>query len=324
LNPILPGLDVDVDLVATSKAGDPNNDLKLARRDAGLANACIQVAYGADVTVGSDLLEISIVESNVGVNGVAVALENRDSGSSGPDVSLLDNFYTTDSVTTNTGPVVASGEATSEVLTLNSDSIATAASEPKPAGSCSLEPEHDADGDGVCDAGDSCPLDVENDADGDGVCEDVDNCPLIANDNQTDQDDDLVGDVCDADIDGDGDLNDDDNCPFDMNSDQSDVDGDGAGDVCDSDQDGDGVPDQDDACVPSPQGEVVNADGCAVSELCPCAHAEGENLWKNHGAYVSCVAHTTNDFVELGLLTEEEKDAIQSEAGGSSCGRKNK
>jgi hypothetical protein len=37
---------------------------------------------------------------------------------------------------------------------------------------------------------------------------------------------------------------------------------------------------------------------------------------------VSCVEHATNEFVEAGIITEEEKDVIQSEAGASDCGKK--
>lgn len=208
---------------------------------------------------------------------------------------------------------------------------------------CPNDIENDADGDGVCgdvdscpggndnenadgdalpDFCDVCPIDPDNDADGDGVCGDVDNCPIIANDNQNDIDGDNIGDVCDNDIDGDTVLNDNDNCPYDVNTGQTDTDNDGAGDVCDDDIDGDGVLDADDACVPTPLGEVVNADGCSISELCPCAYPDGADRWKNHGAYVRCVAHTSEDFVSAGLITEIEKDAIVSEAGGSSCGHK--
>ena len=32
--------------------------------------------------------------------------------------------------------------------------------------------------------------------------------------------------------------------------------------------------------------------------------------WKNHGKYVSCVAHAADDFLDLGLITPAEKDAI--------------
>jgi hypothetical protein len=45
---------------------------------------------------------------------------------------------------------------------------------------------------------------------------------------------------------------------------------------------------------------------------------------KSDGAYVSCVAHTSGDFVAAGLITEGEKDAIVSAAAESTCGHKNK
>lgn len=208
---------------------------------------------------------------------------------------------------------------------------------------CPNDSENDADGDGTCgdvdtcpggddnqnadgdslpDFCDVCPLDPENDADGDGICESDDNCPLIANDNQNDIDEDNIGDACDDDIDGDSVSNEDDNCPYDTNPEQTDTDGDGAGDICDTDDDNDGVLDANDACVSTPLGEVVNADGCSIVELCPCVHPIYGDKWKNHGAYVRCIAHTSEDFVSAGLITEIEKDAIVSEAGESSCGHK--
>ena len=215
---------------------------------------------------------------------------------------------------------------------------------------CPLDPNNDADGDGVCgdvdicplgddsfdldsdgvpDACDVCPIDPENDADGDGVCGDMDNCPIVANSNQADTDGDGVGDVCDVDNDNDGICDGinavlgicdagPDNCPLEPNADQYDFDNDGAGDVCDLDDDGDGVADNVDSCPSTLPGEIVDATGCSIADVCPC-----ENNWKNHGAYVKCVAHTSEDFVELGLITEEEKDAIVSSAGQSNCGKKN-
>ena len=103
----------------------------------------------------------------------------------------------------------------------------------------------DSDGDGVPDDGE----------DGDpATTEDNDNCPLVANEDQTDTDDDGIGDACDDDSDGDdvpddgedGDpatTEDNDNCPLVANEDQTDTDDDGIGDACDDDSDGDDVPD---------------------------------------------------------------------------------
>ena len=68
------------------------------------------------------------------------------------------------------------------------------------------------------------------------------------------------------------------------------------------DQDGDDVVDAPDACLFTATGAVVNAGGCSIADLCPCV-----STWKNHGAYVSCVAHRGNEFPA---------------AGQSSCGRK--
>jgi len=154
----------------------------------------------------------------------------------------------------------------------------------------------DSDGDLTCNNLDACPLDASNDADGDGLCADVDNCPGTPNSDQADLDRDQLGDVCDADIDGDLVPNGDDNCIFDSNANQADFDSDGAGDVCDTDDDNDGVNDSVDACLvalgTTPATGVVDASGCSVVDFCPC-----DNNWKNHGAYVSCVAHTTNTFV---------------------------
>ncbi len=87
--------------------------------------------------------------------------------------------------------------------------------------------------------------------------------------------------------------------------------------MCDADVDGDGVVDSEDACLLSPVGAPVNAGGCSISGLCPC-----DNNWKNHGAYVRCVAHTSGDFLAAGLVTDVEKDTIVSTAGMSSCGAK--
>jgi hypothetical protein len=160
---------------------------------------------------------------------------------------------------------------------------------------------------------DFCPVDAQNDHDGDGFCEAVDNCPSVANPDQADVDEDGVGNACEPDNDGDGVSDKSDNCPFNDNSDQADRDGDG--DACDADSDNDGVLDASDQCQATPSGEVVDAGGCAIAEICKCG-----SPWKNKGAYVSCVAKTSGTFLQKGLITEVEKDALVSEAAKSQCG----
>ncbi|GMV42355.1 MAG: hypothetical protein AMXMBFR64_40710 [Myxococcales bacterium] len=182
---------------------------------------------------------------------------------------------------------------------------------------CPADGANDADNDGVCGDVDPCPADAANDADGDGLCESADNCPTVANVNQSDVDADGIGDACEPDNDGDGVIDDDDNCPLDSNASQADFDGDGVGDACDADDDGDGVVDGQDTCLGTPAGTPVLSNGCSVAQECQC-----NNGWKNHGAYVSCVAKATNAMVAAGTITGEQKGVIQSAAGQSSCGKK--
>jgi hypothetical protein len=198
----------------------------------------------------------------------------------------------------------------------------------------------DLDGDGVVNDSDNCPqainttqddTDVDGqgdmcdaDDDNDGVADGEDNCSLIANPAQSDTDGDGDGDACDGDLDGDGVANDIDNCPVIANSGQTDFDGDGTGDACDSDLDGDAVPNTTpDACSFTPSGEMVDpTSGCSIAQYCPCEGPRGTTeLWKNHGKYVSCVSKSAQSFVDLGLITGEEKDAIVSAAAQSSCGQ---
>jgi hypothetical protein len=169
----------------------------------------------------------------------------------------------------------------------------------------------------VSDSGFDYQTGVITDSDDDGIPDADDNCPVDANPSQQDTDADGHGDACDDDDDNDGILDDTDNCRLHVNPFQFDFDDDGAGDACDSDDDNDNVSDNVDACPLTLTGEVVEADGCSVNDLCPC-----ENNWQNHGAYVRCVAQTSEDFVVAGLLTDVEKDTIVSTAGMSSCGAK--
>jgi hypothetical protein len=89
-----------------------------------------------------------------------------------------------------------------------------------------------------------------------------------------------------------------------------------------SDADGDGVPDSLDLCPNTPQGAVVNADGCSIDQLAPCAGPASGGVWRNHGQYVSTVAHVANGFLAQGLISEDEKGAIVATAARSKCGSK--
>ncbi len=44
--------------------------------------------------------------------------------------------------------------------------------------------------------------------------------------------------------------------------------------------------------------------------------------WKNHGEYVSATAHIVNQFLDQGLITQEQADAIVGSAAESNCGKK--
>jgi len=90
--------------------------------------------------------------------------------------------------------------------------------------------------------------------------------------------------------------------------------------------DRDGVPDGLDSCLGSDQHttvviggcdsgtpNTVFANGCRISDqVMACAQGA-----KNHGAWVSCVAHVTNDLKKDGTITGAQKGAIQSCAAGA-------
>lgn len=153
------------------------------------------------------------------------------------------------------------------------------------------------------------------DRDNDGVPNVNDNCIGAANSNQINTDSDVSGDACDLDDDNDQVLDASDNCALHVNGDQADFDSDGIGNACDFDDDNDRVSDGSDKCQATTLGQVVDSNGCSIPDTCPCL-----SDWRNHGAYMKCVARTSESFVTAGLISSSQKDAIVSAGAGSSCG----
>jgi hypothetical protein len=91
-----------------------------------------------------------------------------------------------------------------------------------------------------------------------------------------------------------------------------------------TDADGDGVPDSLDQCSDTPAGSIVNANGCSIDQLVPCEGPISGGTWKNHGQYVSAIAHVANTFQQQGLISGREKGQIVSAAARSNCGHKAK
>jgi hypothetical protein len=156
---------------------------------------------------------------------------------------------------------------------------------------------------------------VTIDRDRDGIPNAEDNCIGTPNSNQSNADGDAFGDACDLDDDNDTVADAGDNCPLIANADQRDYDRDGIGDACDFDDDNDNVADGTDQCLATPVGDIVDPKGCSIVDYCPC-----ESSWRNHGAYVRCVARTSELFASAGLISAVRKDAIVSTAGQSVCG----
>jgi Protein of unknown function (DUF3455) len=87
-----------------------------------------------------------------------------------------------------------------------------------------------------------------------------------------------------------------------------------------TDTDGDGVADSLDACPDTEPGAVVDANGCSIDQLVPCSGPISGGLWRNHGQYVSSVAHAAETFVHSGLITEAQAEEIVLHAAQSQCG----
>jgi hypothetical protein len=91
-----------------------------------------------------------------------------------------------------------------------------------------------------------------------------------------------------------------------------------------TDADQDGVGDSVDQCPDTAPGSIVDAEGCSIDQLAPCEGPISGGKWMNHGQYVSTIAHVTEAFLNLGLITEAQADAIVAQAAQSDCGSKAK
>lgn len=170
----------------------------------------------------------------------------------------------------------------------------------------------DRDGDGVPDASDNCPsmpnVDQSNndgdgagdvcdtDDDNDGIADNApDNCPLTPNTDQADMDRDGVGDACDIDIDGDGANNERDNCPLVSNPGQDDTDHGGDGDACDLDDDNDGLLDEVDNCSLMINPDQTDSDGDGIGDPCD-GDKDGDGIVNNVDNCPSVANSSQNDF----------------------------
>jgi len=87
-----------------------------------------------------------------------------------------------------------------------------------------------------------------------------------------------------------------------------------------TDADGDGVADSLDLCPGTPAGAIVDAHGCSIAQLAPCSGPASGGTWKNHGQYVSTVAHTVEAFLAQDLISADQAGEIVAQAAQSSCG----
>jgi len=61
-----------------------------------------------------------------------------------------------------------------------------------------------------------------------------------------------------------------------------------------------------------------------IDELVPCSGPASGGTWKNHGQYVSSVAHAAQRLANLGCINQNEKGKIVSDAARSNCGKNQK
>jgi len=181
----------------------------------------------------------------------------EDPDGTGPIVAGPDNCPLKDNLQTDTD-----GDGKGDACDADNDNDGV----PDTVDNCAWDPnpdqlntDHDTMGN-VCDGDDDNDF-VCTPGEADPLCWGSDNCPLVPNGflqkdllgvgNQTDNDEDGLGDACDPDDDNDGfcdpgetdpsSCTGSDNCQWVFNRSQHDTDGDGGGDACDTDVDGDGV-----------------------------------------------------------------------------------
>jgi len=109
------------------------------------------------------------------------------------------------------------------------------------------------------------PVDGD-DMDGDGIDNSLDNCVSVANGDQTNTDNDALGDACDSDDDGDGVPDETDAFPLDA-TESVDTDNDGVGNNADTDDDGDGVSDQQEAIDGTDPLDAVSCLNCFTFDV---------------------------------------------------------
>ncbi len=166
--------------------------------------------------------------------------------------------------------------------------------------------------------------DIFGDTDGDGVSDAGDNCQWTAND-QTDSDNDGLGDICDADSpdndqDADGVPTNVDNCPLTPNGDQGDTDSDGIGDACDPNSndgpagnlDGDAFVNNADNCPLTANDDQADADGDGIGDACdgdpndgPAGDLDGDD--------------TSNDADNCPLLASADLADADGDSVGDAC-----
>ncbi|ETW98498.1 MAG: hypothetical protein ETSY1_18520 [Candidatus Entotheonella factor] len=104
-----------------------------------------------------------------------------------------------------------------------------------------------------------------------------------------------------------------------------------AGKCKEEDSDGDGIADDEDACPDSNTEATVSiedcdsgvdnpvfSDGCTLADLIDEIVDDCVDGARNHGQFVRCFARSTNALKRDGLITGDEKEALQSCAAQSS------